>query len=169
MIVISANGTSPMLTHTAQTVAGIVHRAADIIAEQIFFTVTNGQCRFGKLDGHAGQRDQPYPEKGIRSAEADRRGYTRDIAGADYGGHGGHQRVERGNVACIVIFPVAAPHHPEGEGNAALCHETVTDRQKKSGTCQKRQQNGAAGEAVELSEQFDKSVPANEILLKFLS
>ena len=131
-----------MLTHTAQTVAGIVHRAADIIAEQIFFTVTNGQCRFGKLDGHAGQRDQPYPEKGIRSAEADRRGYTRDIAGADYGGHGGHQRVERGNVACIVIFPVAAPHHPEGEGNAALCHETVTDRQKKSGTCQKRQQTG---------------------------
>ena len=130
MIEVSANRTSPMLTHIAQTVADIVHRAADIIAEHIFFTVTNGQCRFGKLDGHAGQRDQPYPEKGIRSAEADRRGYTRDIAGADYGGHGGHQRVERGNVACIVIFPVAALHHPEGEGNAALCHETVTDRQK---------------------------------------
>ena len=104
MIEVSANRTSPMLTHIAQTVADIVHRAADIIAEHIFFTVTDGQCRFGKLDGHAGQRDQPHPEKGIRSAEADRRGHARDIAGTDYGGHGGHQRVERGNVPASSFF-----------------------------------------------------------------
>ena len=150
----------------AETVPDIVHRAADIIAEHIFFAVTDGQCRFGKLGGHTGQCDQPHPEKGARPAEEDRRGHSRDIAGADRGGHGGHQRIERRDIAGLVAFLPAAPHHSECEGNAALCHETVTDRQKEAGACQKRQQNRAADEAVELSDQFDKSVHADEILLK---
>ena len=141
-----------------EAVPDIVHGAADIIAEGIAFPEAHRQNRFGKLGRHAGKGNKPHPEKRAGAAEKDSGRHTGDIAGADSCGHGGHQGVERGNVAGLIVFPPAAPHHFEGIGNAALRHETVTDRQEKAGAGQKRQQNRAADDVVELLDQSDESV-----------
>ena len=145
----------------AQSLADIVHGAADIVAVFILFAEMHREYRFGKLRRHAGQRDQPHPEQRTRPAAENRRGHPRDIAGAHRGGHRGHQGVERGNIAGRPFLAAAAPHHPETVENAALHHETVADGQEKAGSRQKRQQYGAADETVELFDQFDNAVHAD--------
>ena len=103
----------------AQAVLDVIHRAANVVATGILLAIAHGQNGLAEFGCHAYQGNNPHPEQRARATQKDRGSDARDVTGADGGGEGGHQGVERADVTLITAF-AAAPEHAEAVEQLAL-------------------------------------------------
>ena len=76
--------------------------AANAAALAVFFLIDLRERGLDECARPAEQRHDPHPEHGAEAAEADGRGHADDVAGADTGRRGHHERAERGNAALLL-------------------------------------------------------------------
>ena len=145
----------------ADAVLHRVHRAAGHFADAVRLAVFDRQHRFAVFRGKPEQRADPHPDERAGAAEDHGRRDADDIAGADGGGKRRHQRLERRDVALVLLF--LFENHADGVEKIAPGQEFQPDGQENAGADQQRQHDGAPNKIVQVVQHLLKihSVPSN--------
>ena len=112
----------------AEAVADVIHRAAHMVALVIGLTEVNRQEGLGVFGGDAEHGNHPHPEHGAWAAHGNGTGDTGNVAGADGGGEGSHQRLERRDLPFVLAIRWLQ-HHPYAIGEPLNRHEAQAQHQ----------------------------------------
>ena len=124
-----------------------IHRTAAHFANAVRFAVLDGQDRFTVLRRKAETGTDPHPDQGAWSAQDHGRGDADDVARADSGRQGRHERLERRDVAGM--FAVAENHH-DGIVQVPPRQEFQTDGQENACPDQKGQHDRPPDEIIDI-------------------
>jgi hypothetical protein len=122
-------GVDPGERRRAQPVAQVVHRPRRhaLWRRQPELAPEHG---LGQLDRHRDEAVAPDPEERAGAAGDDCRRHAGDVAGADRGGEGGHERLERRQGA-LGVRGLAAERGAHRLGEADDLDEAVADREEQ--------------------------------------
>ena len=138
--------------HAADAVLHRVHRAAGHLADAVRLAVLDRQHRFAVFRRKPEQRADPHPDECARTAEDHRRRDADNIAGADGGGKRRHQRLERRDVALVLLLFLE--DHADGVEKIAPGQELQPDRQEYAGADEKRQHDRPPDKIVHIIQQL---------------
>ena len=127
------------------------------MAVGILTLVGLGEHGFGKNRRHAEESGDPKPEKGTGAARNNGRGRPRDVTRAHLGRNRGRQGLERAHTGFICSLTEkrgTAEEKSQREPEFSHLHKTQSERIKKPGSAQERNQAADAPEyAVDVTHE----------------